>query len=82
MPVELCWSCRKLKNDVRLCDDDRLCHDCDVENERKLKEIWAKQAADGTDATAATIAIVNNADKARSRLPSVSVSLVAAANVA
>jgi len=31
---------------VRLCGDDRLCHECDVENERRLREIRAKQSAD------------------------------------
>jgi len=51
MPVELCWSCRKLKDDVRLCGDDRLCRSCDVENERKLAEIRAKQSVDAVSST-------------------------------
>lgn len=49
MPSELCWACRKLKEGVRLCGDDRLCRECDVENERKLREIRAKQSADASN---------------------------------
>jgi len=50
MPAELCCSCRKLKDDVRLCDD-RLCHACDVENERKLADIRPKQSVVGMGGT-------------------------------
>ena len=50
MLIELCLDCRKQKDDVRLCGDDRLCHECDVENERKLREIRAKQSAGASTA--------------------------------
>jgi len=42
---------------MRLCGDDRLCHECDVENERNLREIRAKQSADASTA--------DNASKSR-----------------
>ena len=35
MPRELCWACKQLKDDVRLCADDRWCRDCEHENDCK-----------------------------------------------
>lgn len=49
MPAEICWKCKELKLVVTLCADDRLCPDCDTENERKLIEILAQQPAAKSD---------------------------------
>jgi hypothetical protein len=36
MPTETCWKCKQKKEGVKLCADDRLCPECDAENERAL----------------------------------------------
>lgn len=41
MPKELCWGCKAVKDGVKLCAEDRLCPDCDRENERRLAAIRA-----------------------------------------
>lgn len=51
MPREVCWRCKKLKDGVTLCAEDRLCPDCDRENERGLRAI----RTGGTFVTAPTI---------------------------
>jgi hypothetical protein len=46
MPVERCWRCKELKPDVSLApSDDRLCHECYIDNERQLLNL-RKQATD------------------------------------
>src|SRR5664279_6199733 len=39
MPREVCWHCKEIKNNVKLCADDRLCDDCEHENDRLLELI-------------------------------------------
>jgi hypothetical protein len=36
MPKEVCWKCKAVKDGVKLCADDRLCPDCDRENDIAL----------------------------------------------
>ena len=42
MPKDVCFKCKESK-DVKLCADDLLCHECDVENERLLAAIRGQQ---------------------------------------
>lgn len=36
MPTEVCWKCKQKKEGVKLCAEDRLCPECDAENEKAL----------------------------------------------
>lgn len=60
MPRELCWSCKVIKDGVKLCADDRLCPDCDRENERELEVIRAGgKSVTGTVGSAPTSSSLN-----------------------
>ena len=49
MPQEVCWKCKQRKPGVTLCGDDRLCRDCDEENERLLAAIHGKKTVQAND---------------------------------
>jgi hypothetical protein len=60
MPKEVCWSCKVIKDGVKLCADDRLCPDCDRENERGLAAIRARaQSVTGAVVSASTSSSIN-----------------------
>lgn len=64
MPTELCWRCKEVKPGVKLCAEDRLCPQCDEENELALAAIRA--AADASNSETETIPcppeVVNDPD--------------------
>jgi hypothetical protein len=45
MPTELCWKCKEFKTGVKLCAEDKLCPECDEENERALAAQQQQSAA-------------------------------------
>jgi hypothetical protein len=45
MPQEVCWKRKQQKPELTLCGDDRLCHDSDEENERRLAANHNKKTA-------------------------------------
>jgi hypothetical protein len=49
MPQEVCWKCKQRKPGVTLWGDDRLCHDCDEENERFPAVIHKKKTVKAND---------------------------------
>lgn len=44
MPKDVCDKCKLVKN-VKLCADDLLCRECDMENERQLAAIYGQKSA-------------------------------------
>ena len=56
----MCWNCKLIKDGVTLCAEDRLCPDCDRENERRLTDNRARgQSATGAVVSASTSSSIN-----------------------
>jgi hypothetical protein len=68
MVKERCWKCKKMRNDVELCADDRLCQPCFRRNEDELES--ARKRSNTTVATRSSCqadAIVRTTDSTTTR---------------